>query len=256
MAVLFACGVPPHAAFHSSCYAFASTESVESAVAISSGQLPVLSPQQAAFCTSNPNDCGGTGGCGGGTAELVFASIISIGGMASQWTYPYMSYYGGSFQCQFKNSQSTGGTPPQAVVSSYVKLPHNNYTAVMNTLARTGPVAISVDAAAWHDYDSGVYTGCGTDTVTLDHNVQMVGYGTDPKTGLDYWLVRNSWGASYGEEGFIRVHRFGMNAPCAEDTSPGDGDGCNNGPKEIKVCGSCGILYDTTYPIAHAPTSA
>ena len=134
------------------------------------------------------------------------------------------------------------------------------------------------------------YTGCGTDTVTLDHNVQLVGYGTDDKTGLDYWLVRNScvhpttsrphrppcltvhrfvscthtnvstrmsrWGTSFGEEGFIRVQRYGANPPCAEDTAPSDGDGCNNGPPEVMVCGSCGILYDTTYPSARPATSS
>lgn len=68
--------------------AHAATECIESYMALSSGQLPVLSQQQASFCTSNPNDCGGNGGCGGGTAEVVFASVAANGGMASVWTYP------------------------------------------------------------------------------------------------------------------------------------------------------------------------
>jgi len=97
-----------------------------------------------------------------------------------------------------------------------------------------------------------VYTGCGTDTVILDHNVQLVGYGHDADSNLDYWLVRNSWGTSFGELGYIRIQRFGPNAPCAMDNKPSDGDGCNNGPPSVKVCGSCGIMYDSTYPKATA----
>lgn len=74
-----------------------------------------------------------------------------------------------------------------------------------------------------------------------------MGYGTDPKLG-NYWLVRNSWSAQWGEKGYIRVAREDpTNPPCGMDTKPSDGSGCDNGPSEVKVCGTCGILYDNVY---------
>jgi cathepsin L len=79
----------------------------------------------------------------------------------------------------------------------------------------------------------------------------LVGYGTDAATGLDYYLVRNSWSAGWGEDGYIRVARYGDSAagePCLTDNTPGDGDGCRGGPPKIQVCGLCGILSDSSYP--------
>ena len=90
-----------------------------------------------------------------------------------------------------------------------------------------GPIAVSVDAAGpgWTYYKSGVYSGeCGT---SLDHGVVGVGYGTDSKQGGDYWKIKNSWGKSWGMEGYMLICR-----------------NCNkNGNK-----GECGILEDNTYP--------
>mgnify|MGYP006192210421 CR=1 FL=1 len=93
-------------------------------------------------------------------------------------------------------------------------------------------------------YEGGVYDGsCGT---TIDHAVQLVGYGTD--AGTDYWLVRNSWGESWGESGYIRIKRFGQGKePCGTDESPASGSGCKGGPPTIQVCGLCGILVDSSY---------
>lgn len=76
-----------------------------------------------------------------------------------------------------------------------------------------------------------------------------------PRLTAPFAHCHHSWGTSFGEEGFIRVQRFGENPPCAEDTAPSDGDGCNNGPPEVLVCGSCGILYDSTYPAARPAQS-
>ena len=94
-------------------------------------------------------------------------------------------------------------------------------------------------------YEEGVYDGrCGTD---IDHAVQLVGYGTDG--GKDYWLVRNSWGDDWGEDGYIRIRRFGDGKePCGTDRRPQDGTGCSGGPKTVEVCGRCGILSDSAYP--------
>jgi len=75
-----------------SCWSFGTAESVESYYALATGQLTDLSEQNILDCTPNPNDCGGNGGCGGGTPELAYAQIIKNGGLATEWTYPYISY--------------------------------------------------------------------------------------------------------------------------------------------------------------------
>jgi len=134
-----------------------------------------------------------------------------------------------------------------------VELPTNDYASLMTAVSTVGPVAISVDAS-WGGYEEGVFTCddyettlCGT---TIDHAVQLVGYGTDATAG-DYWLVRNSWGTSWGEDGYIKVARYGASKdgePCGTDTSPGDGYGCKGGPATLPVCGVSGILSASSYP--------
>ncbi len=79
------------------------------------------------------------------------------------------------------------------------------------------------------------------------HPSQAVGYGADAD-GNGYWLVRNSWGEGWGEQGFIRLYR-GANESCGIDTKPGDGVACDGDPATVNVCGSCGIWFDTSYPI-------
>ena len=78
--------------------------------------------------------------------------------------------------------------------------------------------------------------------------MQLVGYGTDPETG-DYWLVKNSWGPQYGENGYIRLKRE-SEAICGTDSTPAMGTACEGDGNAVqKVCGMCGILFDTSYPI-------
>jgi len=218
-----------------SCWAHAATELVEFAVATATGTLTPLSRQNIVDCTPNPNDCGGTGGCGGATAELGFA-YVKDKGMASEADYPY----------EGTDQQCNEGIKKSAQVSGWVVLPPNNYSAVLAGVATVAPLAITVSAGSWFDYSSGVFTGCGSD-FDLDHAVQLVGYGTD--SGMDYWTVRNSWGEGWGESGYIRVekHSDGGQQWCGIDTSPSDGTGCSGGPSQVTVCGSCGLWYDTCY---------
>jgi len=90
-------------------------------------------------------------------------------------------------------------------LDGYQKLPVNSYEHLLNTIATVGPVAISVDASTWHLYEEGIYAGCNQTNPDIDHAVVLVGYGSD-STG-DYWLVRNSWGTKWGENGFIKIRR-------------------------------------------------
>ena len=227
-----------------SCWAFATTETIESHVAISTGLLMDLSPQQVAACTPNPHQCGGTGGCNGATTELGF-DYVSKNGIASEWTYSYSAYWGETGNCTYNNTQ--GHTPAKAKISGYVQLPENDYASLMHAVATKGPIAVTVDASKWSDYEEGVFDGCDISNVDLDHAVQLVGYGVDPTHG-PYWLIRNSWTPSWGEGGYIRLKRHTNELVCGIDKNPHDGTACVPGPSEVKACGTCGVLYDSAYP--------
>jgi len=230
-----------------SCWTFASTSTIESAWFLKTGVLQDLSEQQIASCTPNPQDCGGSGGCEGGTAEVAFQGVIDYGGHASGWLYPYLSWNGTDYMCRLNGSDPTFQFSPSAMLSSYVALPTNDQNALLAAIATIGPIAISVDASSWHLYESGVFSGCNMQSPDIDHNVQLVGYGTDKNLG-DYWLVRNSWTVHFGESGYIRVAR--PSTPmCGVDTTPCDGSACHPCPPSQTVCGMCGILSDSSYPI-------
>jgi cathepsin L len=219
-----------------SCWAFAATETIESAIAIKTGQLMVLSEQNMVSCTPNPQQCGGTGGCGGATAELGFAYVKKMG-LSSEKDVPYRGITGKCLE-----------TTKSANITGFVKLPENDHDALLAAITTVGPIAITVAASEWVDFENGVFDGCVKDA-DLDHGVQLVGYGTDSGSGTDYWLVRNSWGGAWGEQGYIRIKRFPTSdAWCGTDRNPLDGTGCKGGPPTQHVCGMCGILFDTAYP--------
>jgi cathepsin L len=221
-----------------SCWAFSATETIESAVGLATkgDYLPLLSPQQLVSCAPNPDDCGGTGGCEGSTQPLAF-TYVAEKGMELNSDYPYKGRDG---------TCTDSSSAPVVGITGQVDLPTNNYTALLSAIASAGPIAISVDAS-WGGYESGIYEpkASGIST-TIDHAVQLVGYGTE--NGKDYWLVRNSWGTSWGEKGYIRLRRYGEGKePCGTDTRPADGFGCKGGPSSITVCGTSGMLSGSSY---------
>jgi len=221
-----------------SCWAFSATETFESALAIATGKpAPVLSEQQVVSCSPNPQQCGGTGGCQGSTQPLAF-NYTETAGMTTEADYPYRGVTGTCSPTKIK---------PVAKNTGYVVLEKNNYTALASAVANVGPVAISVAAGGfgWQLYGGGVFTGnCG---YVMDHGVQLVGYGSDK--GTDYWIIRNSWGKSWGEKGFMRIQRFGEGKePCGMDKKPGDGDACKGDKDPVQYCGKCAILSSSSYP--------
>lgn len=216
-----------------SCWAFSSTEVIESHAAIASGKLEVLSPQQLVSCAPNPDKCGGTGGCQGSTQPVAF-QYVETAGMTTDASYPYTARTGTCDPDKVK---------PVVSIKSHVVLPLNDYSSLLKAVATKGPIAISV-AADWFGYEEGVYDGdCGS---TIDHAVTLDGYGSE--NGKDYWLVRNSWGAGWGEGGYIKLFRE-PNPSCAIDKSPEDGTGCAGGPATQKVCGICGMLSESSYVV-------
>ena len=139
----------------------------------------------------NPNKCGGTGGCEGAIAELGF-NFTKSHGLALESKFPYTAR--DTLCLKYK---------PAAHCQGYVKNKQNSADALETALANVGPVAVTV-SANWATYGGGIFSGgCSNDpptSCTLDHAV-VAGYTQD------YWLIRNSWGAGWGEQGYIRLTR-------------------------------------------------
>eukprot|EP00933_Yihiella_yeosuensis_P066227 TRINITY_DN703_c0_g1_i1.p1 TRINITY_DN703_c0_g1~~TRINITY_DN703_c0_g1_i1.p1 ORF type:complete len:380 (+),score=78.01 TRINITY_DN703_c0_g1_i1:90-1229(+) len=224
-----------------SCWAVAAVGALEMHAEKSQGQTPPeLSFKNLVDCTPNPEHCGGDGGCKGATAELAF-EYVQQAGLADASTY--VGDNDATEQCQT-------GLVARASTDGYVKLPVNRLQPLMDALSNEGPVVVSVDGGPWGMYESGVFSGCKQDA-TINHAVLAVGYGT-ADSGEDYWLIRNSWGGDWGENGFIRLLRHssdeGDEGFCGTDHDPKQGNGCDGGPPTIPVCGMCGVLTDSSYP--------
>ena len=139
--------------------------------------------------------CKTNAGCGGGWQDNAFAFLQSkhSGAIVTEESYPYTSGQGVSGTCQWKSSMPVGAT-----ISSHADVATNEADMAAWT-STNGPLAIVVDASAWSSYTGGVLSNCGQGQV--DHAVLAVGF-TD-----SYWIVKNSWGPSWGESGYIRLQR-------------------------------------------------
>jgi len=225
-----------------SCWAFSAVETMESHLAIATGEsAPVMSEQQIVSCMPNPQQCGGTGGCSGATQPQAF-NYTKTHGLSLETDYPYEGVTGSCAEEKVK---------PVAKNDGFVKLKVNDYNALASAIATKGPVAISLAAGSlgWQLYGGGIFEGgstgnCGFDQ---DHGVQLVGYGVEG--GSMYWLIRNSWGPRWGEQGYMRIKRYGDGKePCGIDKTPAHGEACKGDTKPRKYCGVCGIMGSSSYP--------
>ena len=108
----------------------------------------------------------------------------------------------------------------QSDVSKYMSVVENDEGMMTALSMQPVSVAIQADQMDFQLYKSGVFTGkCGT---TLDHGVVLVGYGTDSETGLDYYILRNSWGTSWGQNGYMYIGR-GIDPETNKPYNNGDG---------------------------------
>ena len=172
-----------------SCWSFSASGATEGAWAISGNSLVSLSEQQLVDCSGSY----GNNGCNGGDMDAAF-QYIHDHGLCTESSYPYKAADGTCKKCT-----------PVAHLNGYIDIPDE--TGILPELQK-GPVSIGLEAdqSVFQFYNGGVLddTSCGTQ---IDHGVLIVGYGTDSSNGKDYWIVKNSWGADWGENGYIRIVR-------------------------------------------------
>ena len=169
-----------------SCWAFSATEQIESDVMRTLKETYILSPQQLVSCTPFPSM-----GCNGGWTENAYKYVEKAGGIEQESDYPYSSQTGKTGTCQADPSKYV------VTVDEYYGINGENNMA--QYMLGTGPLSVCLDANNWNTYTGGILKVCGNQ---VDHCVQAVGVDTG-KNG--YWKVRNSWGTSWGEGGFIRL---------------------------------------------------
>lgn len=177
-----------------SCWAFSAIGTLEGQHFIKNRKLITLSEQNLVDCTlGSPYN---NYGCQGGWPVIALNYIKDNGGVDTEASYPYEAQDG---SCRFK--QNTIG----AKVASVVGITQGDESALATAVANKGPISVSIDASLFQNYKSGVFNepSCPGN---VDHSVVVVGYGND-STGGAYWLVKNSWGTSWGESGYIRMAR-------------------------------------------------
>jgi C1A family cysteine protease len=180
-----------------SCWSFSTTGAMEGAYFLAGNKLTSFSEQELVSCDKSDN------GCNGGWMDAAFTWIKKNGGITTEAAYPYTSSTGQTGSCK-----GTGGSVANSAPKGYVDVQADSVSALMDAVAQQ-PVSIAIQAnqAAFQSYKSGVLTSsCGQQ---LDHGVLAVGYGT--LNGVDYWKVKNSWGSSWGDDGYILIERSSKN---------------------------------------------
>lgn len=200
-----------------SCWAFSTTEGVESAVFMSTGKLPpALSTQELVSCEKQDDGCNG-----GDIPEAV--KYLEKKGMATATDYPDTSSKSGhSGRCKWNKKAAVKVTNKQYAIPACterdIDCRGQNEEKLAAAVAKFGPLSICVNSGEgqsgdWQKYKGGVLKGeCSALSKAMDHCVQLVGY--DKKAPEPYWKIRNSWGKSWGEDGFIRIPFGKKNACC------------------------------------------
>jgi len=189
-----------------SCWAFSATGSMEGQHALKTGKLVSLSESQIVDCDVNGTDHG----CMGGFMDGAFKYAIANRGIEYEKDYPYVPT---DNPCAFKKKDVA------ATFSSYHDVTGGE-EGLKKAVATVGPISVGIDASCFDfaSYSGGVYYNPECSQTVLDHGVLVVGYGTT-KNGTDYWIVKNSWGGTWGKEGYILMAR-NRNNSCGIATEP------------------------------------
>ena len=181
-----------------SCWAFSTTGAVEGAMFVKTGKLESYSEQQLVDCAGVT----GNEGCNGGLMDDAF-KYIETNPLELEGDYTYTAKDG---TCSYDKSKGVG------LVAAFADVAEGSASQLQAALSEHGPVSVAIEADqfSFQMYTSGVLTkGCGTN---LDHGVLAVGYGTENDT--PYFIVKNSWGASWGDHGYIKIGATDKNDVC------------------------------------------
>jgi cathepsin L len=195
-----------------SCWAFSTTGSIEGATTLKSGKLVSVSEQNLMDCSTSY----GNQGCNGGLMDNAFRYVIANKGIDTESAYPYEVRQG---TCRFTVA-NVG-----ASITGYKDITAGSEAALTTAIAQQ-PISVAIDAShnSFQLYKSGVYYEAACSSSRLDHGVLAIGYGTDDATGNAFYLVKNSWGTSWGTQGYIQMSRNRAN--------------------------NCGIATSASYPVA------
>jgi len=223
-----------------SCWAFSVTGNVEGQQAITNGKLVSLSEQELVDCDKLD------GGCGGGFMENAYKTLMDIGGLETEAEY---GYDGEDEACKFNRSKVA------VRVSGGVEISEDE-EEMAKWLLENGPISIALNAFAMQFYMGGVSHPFSflCSPSGLDHGVLIVGFGVHTTRFTHrrqpFWIIKNSWGPSWGEGGFIRLEmKANEEQHCGWDYDTHAGLACEGDPDKARVCGTCGVLYDSVYPV-------
>lgn len=191
-----------------SCWSFATTGAVEGQTFIKQNKLPSLSEQNLVDCDTTNH------GCSGGHPINGYIYIIQNGGIDTEASYPYQGKDG--LPCRYDPSQSA------ATVTNFGQVQPTE-AALQQAVQQVGPIAVAIDASqpSLASYTGGIYNDPACSSTQLNHAVLAVGYGNE--NGQDYWIIKNSWGETWGEAGYFKLARNAGNR--------------------------CGVAQDTNYPV-------
>ena len=176
-----------------SCWAFGAIQACESSYALKSNQLISFSESNLVDC------CTLCFGCSGGRPENAMDYIIKYqdGKFNTEEDYPYAPI---EHKCAFDPNKAVGS------LTSWVEI-EKNELALKEVIGTSGPCSVGINGGPndFHQYSGGIYNNPECLKTVINHGVGCVGYGAE--NGVEYWIIRNSWGASWGEQGYVRLAR-------------------------------------------------
>ena len=178
-----------------SCWAFSAIASLEGQHFKASGKLVSLSEQNLVDCSQKQ----GNQGCNGGLMDQAFTYIKVNNGIDTEASYPYKAV---DEKCKFK-AANVGATD-----TGFIDISSGSEDDLVTAIATIGPISVAIDASqdSFQFYSSGIYYESACSSTELDHGVTAVGYGSQG-SGKDFYIVKNSWGTTWGDQGYIMMSR-------------------------------------------------